>query len=284
MGQLPILAATLVFLAAGMIVFFIFYLRLLARQKSSLRLMQSRHAKALLNANVEDQEAQIKRIARDLHDNVGGLLSTTKMHLQEILEKKKHMLTEELKIVLTSSKDLVDESVDSVRKISRELLPGTLEKSGLRAAIKELCRHVSVSESFKAHFECSEEMETIDKEHGLHLYRIIQELLNNTIKHAQASEVRVKLEQIGRRLKFNYQDNGIGFSKKVLIAGPDQGLGMRNIASRVQYLQGILYFETGINRGLKAEILLNYDTLKALKEEEEAEKAQKKENKTKAVT
>ncbi|HWV70218.1 MAG TPA: sensor histidine kinase [Pseudosphingobacterium sp.] len=189
------------------------------------------HQISLLSAMLEGQESERSRLARDLHDGLGGLISGIKLDLAE----RTNSLTEQAsKSMFTPVLKHIDYAIHELRRIAHSMMPELLLKAGLSEAFKEYCRNLK-----KEHFEVICQVfnfKGMDKEREVVLYRIMQELLTNVVKHAQAKTVLVQLQQSDGLISLTVEDDGIGFD--VNDEKNKQGAGWKNIQSRVQYLKG----------------------------------------------
>jgi len=181
------------------------------------------------------QESERQRIAQDLHDSVGGLLAATKIQLENIFAKNAQLAgTEDF----SKMRNLIDETVAETRHISRNMQPSALLEFGLVIAVRDLTGRVqgqgqgAPTISFHHIGDFSE----IDQTTALNCYRIVQELLQNSLKHARASEILVQLTQTDHQIALLVEDDGAGFDP----AAVKKGMGTDNIARRVQFLKGEL--------------------------------------------
>lgn len=213
-------------LAIMVAVFVLVYQRRLLIQKQALQTANIKHQTELLRATIKSQEVERDRIGRDLHDEVGMMLSTIKLHLTRNQSDEAHL------------QYLLDDVIDSVRTISTELKPVVLESLGLTESIKDMLSKVSRSGDFEVSF-INEYVGGVPKLNELMLYRIVQELLSNSIKHSKGSEIHISLIDDNGVLKMIYLDNGTGFENNES-EGHRRGLGMKNIESRVNILGGDL--------------------------------------------
>lgn len=195
-----------------------------------------------LKAMVKGQEAERTRIATDLHDSLGGMLSTLKLQYDSLQLDHKDLSDDQdyYKIM-----DLIDEACKDVRDIARNLKPNALERLGLAAALRDLINRYSSRGVMDISLHMNEVDGLLDEDSKLHVYRIIQELLNNSLKHAQASEIDVQVNQNGHDLVIVVEDNGIGFDKTVV----RKGLGFGNLLSRVNLLKGSMEVDSTVNKG-----------------------------------
>lgn len=194
-----------------------------------------------LSSMVAGQEAERNRIATDLHDSLGGSLSALKLQFENVVMADQPNGSEGFKNISV----LIDNACSEVREIARNLKPSALENIGLVAAIRDLInRYNNHSEiDMSLHTDVGEL--TLDNDSKLNLYRIFQELINNVIKHADASEVDVQLTKTETDLILKVEDDGKGFDLETV----KKGLGLDSIHSRVNVLMGDLNIDSSPNRG-----------------------------------
>jgi signal transduction histidine kinase len=186
-----------------------------------------------MNAMLEGQEAERMRIAKDLHDGLGGLLSTVKARLTKINNEVKKIESYNIYEKTTS---MVDEACDEVRRISHNLLPGALRLDGVKTAIEQLGEDLSKSHPFDVNVEVIGFKHKLDETKDVFIYRIVQEAMNNIIKHAKAKQVLIQLSETDDQYHIIIEDDGVGFDT----ATESNGLGLKSIRSRVEHLQGEL--------------------------------------------
>ena len=195
-----------------------------------------------LQAVISGQEAERTRISTDLHDSLGGMLSTLKLHYDGLQVDHED---------LANDKDyhrimqLIDEACKDVRDISRNLKPVALEKLGMTAALKDLVNKYRVKGVLDISINTNHVDGLLSKDSKLHVYRIIQELLNNALKHAKASEIDVLVNRSADGIIIMVQDNGEGFDPDTV----KKGLGLGNLQSRVNVLRGEMEIDTSLSRG-----------------------------------
>ncbi|SNT19402.1 Signal transduction histidine kinase [Ekhidna lutea] len=209
-----------------------------ASDKQIQDLLQNQEMKATY-ALLEGQDRERKRIAADLHDNLGSILVTLNMYADTLQSKK----PEEVPALASKIAEVAHLANEETRKISHSLDSGVLKHFGLEAAIKQLTE--AVSSARKITFDLSIQTEKISSEAGLEIYRIIQELVNNTLKHSQCTKVHLELTQVDQSLNIIYEDNGVGFNKQEV----SSGMGLRNIENRVQKLDGELTIDSAPGKG-----------------------------------
>jgi signal transduction histidine kinase len=156
--------------------------------------------------------------------------------------------------VLSDSQSIIDAGINSVRRISHSMTPPGLEMFGLADALESLCQKNSTPQT-NVRFDCAPNFSRLSPPQELGLYRIAQELLNNALRHAEATEIviRLALPQEGTAL-FEYRDNGKGFDLEILKSR--RGLGMKNIEARANYLKAKVQWQTQPGEGLKVSITL----------------------------
>ncbi len=205
-----------------------------------------------MNSMIEGQEVERERIAKDLHDSLGGILSAIKLQFDGVEYKVKNITkVNEYK----RATKMLDNAVEEVRNISRNLQPTALRELGLVSAIKDLINRFSGERYPEIDFQYYNVPENLDRLFALSLYRIIQELLHNTIKHAQASEIIIQINRQDDELVVSFEDDGIGFNPDRL---KRKGMGLDNIKSRVNYLKGTLSIDSEIGKGSSFIINVKY--------------------------
>lgn len=228
--------------AIGLIVVFFTSQRKLYQEKA----MQQ---EALLFATIETQEKERKRIAKDLHDEIGAKLNVTLLNLGFL--KRRIPNAPEVENSLQEIEVLLNTTVDITRRISHNLLPPILDAFGFVAAINELQESYEKTE-VRFDFEAEQATDRLeDKMIELNLFRVVQELVKNSILHGNAKHIQLKLitEPV---LTMIYQDNGKGFEVDQL--EKSKGLGTQNIESRLKMCGAQIVYESSIGQGLKATI------------------------------
>lgn len=200
-------------------------------------LAQQQRTEAILEA--EDRERV--RIARDLHDGIGQMLAAARMALGNFLAKKK---VENQHI--QSSLDLLEESIKEIREISHNMMPGALTKLGLSTALKQFVNKINALDGVQIELQIIGIKERLSEKIETMLYRVVQEILSNVIRHAEASKVSIELVKHENELVLIVVDNGKGFDSE---EAKNQGIGIKNVATRVEYLNGSVNFDSAIGRG-----------------------------------
>lgn len=236
------------------ILFVVYYKQKQAEQKMNIQELKAEMHKRLLESSLEVQEVERRRIAKDLHDEVGAMLSVTKMSFNQLL--KKINTAGELNEQGQQTKEFLEESISQVRRISRELVPSTLEDFGLIIAIDEFIQkiHIATGVLFIFNHEGIEDTYRFDNKIELTIYRIAQELVNNALKHAQAQEIALKLSVQQNKLIFIFTDNGKGFDLEAVKKDVKSGLGLRNIESRLSVVNGKFTIQSSQEKGTNTTI------------------------------
>ncbi len=196
-----------------------------------------------LDALIEGQEKERQRISEELHDNLGGKLSALKLYLED-LEKIDGKLYEKLK-------GLLDDSYEDVRNIAYEKNSKIMVDQGLIPAIKVVTNRLKDTKKLNIEVINIDLKQKVDHFIGVQLFRIIQELLNNTIKHAQAENITIQLSEDNQHLNIIYEDDGIGFVPNEVT----YGLGFSNVESRLQKINGSFTIDSSLGNGTK--IIIN---------------------------
>ncbi len=249
-----ILIGTLVvaILVVFIFLFLILYQRRVLRYQADLQRLESEKQQALTRAVLETQEGERRRLAEDLHDSVGQVLSAVKMNLSRL--EKQHARhappDDEYLDMFVSTQEMVNDSIGEIRNIIRNILPPVLRDFGLVEALRDLCEKVQRATGLNVPFTYDGEPFHASPDTEVMFYRVVQELFNNAIKHAQASEVRVTMLRRGPQLTLTFTDNGVGFEANQVA----NGLGLRGMESRVQLLKGDLRLESQPGKGTQTTI------------------------------
>jgi signal transduction histidine kinase len=251
-----IITPVLLVLALGLIVFVFAYQRRMLQHQEHLRELQELRQRQMLEAALDAQEAERRRVARDLHDEVGGMLALIRLNIGQV--ERKCVDNAPAAETAHRSKELLDEAIHSVRRISHDLLPVVLDKMGLVQAINSLVHSVPPDSGLEVKFTHNLDKDRLEARQELLLFRILQELVNNTLKYAEATRITIDLHREGEKLTLHYADNGKGFefdaSQDLGVSG--SGLGMKNLQSRVDLLNGVIKFFSKLGAGIKAEIVI----------------------------
>ncbi len=226
---------------------YLFYTRYKLKQKQLLDEELLKQQELRSKAIIEAEEKERIRIAKDLHDGIGQQLSAVKMNLSAFENTVKTddevTRTEKLRDLM----ELVDESVKEVRAVSHNMMPNALLRSGLVSAVREFVNKISTTGLLKIDLEITGLSGRLESTTETVLYRVLQECVSNIIKHAQASRVSIQLVKHDSYLNMMLEDNGRGFDTSKL--NDYGGIGLKNIISRVQFLDGTVEFDSRPGKG-----------------------------------
>ena len=215
------------------------------------------HQEELLHSTILTQEAERKRIARELHDEIGSKLNVILLNIHRLKQFSKE--NEKTSEIAKEVNTVIHTTIDTTRRISHDLLPPTLEEFGLVEAIKELRDTFHQTGSIDISFELLEDKKKIDdKLVELNLYRVLQELINNSIRHGKAKMIKIQLWSNPEILQLEYLDNGQGFDQKDF--ENKKGLGMKNIESRLNMIHATFKYDSTPGQGMKVLIKKNQIT------------------------
>jgi two-component system NarL family sensor kinase len=201
---------------------------------------------------IDAEEDERRRIAGDLHDGVGQLLSATRMNLDTLLELIK--LTDPASLALAAKiMDMVDEGCNEVRDIAHQMMPDVLLKMGLATALRDFVDKID-SQRLKIVLQIAGLENRLENSVEMVLYRVIQETVNNVLKHAKASQLDIQVMMDGLELSVTIEDNGVGFDSNR--SGEIGSIGIRNILTRVAYLKGTVDISSSPGMGTLVAILI----------------------------
>jgi signal transduction histidine kinase len=242
----------MVLFALSIFFFFLTYQKKMLKKQLELNETRAKQQEEILRNTITAQEKERKRIAQDLHDEVGAMLSVVKLNVGRIEKKSEEQVAKKL---AAETKTYLDDVITQVRRISRSLLPPSLEKLGLYFAIEELCNWVNKSEQLRLECWKSGEQFRFDTKKELAVFRIIQELLNNAIKHSEASIININARfSPNNNLMISVSDNGLGFELKEKMV---TGLGLKNLESRTQIMDARFKMKSTPGKGTTAIIYLD---------------------------
>lgn len=192
------------------------------------------HQQRLIDSEIRTQERERKRIATDLHDGIGATLSSIKLQVADVMSNDDVREPVRAKEINDNLSDVIDD----IKRIVYDLHPPTLERYGLQVGLKSLVERLNKAADINVIFDYYGERE-IMQPYSITIYRILQELINNTLKHARASEIRIHINQFEGEINIMYEDNGIG-----MVGSAFTGLGLHSIDSRVRSLNGRMTWES----------------------------------------
>lgn len=205
-----------------------------------------------MTAMMKGQEEERSRIAKDLHDGFGGMLSGTKLSFIHV--KDRLVLSAEDRLLFEKSLSMLDNTIGDLRKVAHNLMPEALVKFGLQDALLDFCNYIKLSTGLEVLYQQFGEQRKLDSTAEIFIYRIVQELLNNVVKHAQASQVLVQFAMDSQKVSITVEDNGKGFDKKIL--SNSKGAGMSNVMYRAECLNGRTDIVTSPGEGTSVNIEL----------------------------
>ncbi|MBX2932346.1 MAG: two-component sensor histidine kinase [Chitinophagaceae bacterium] len=239
----------MILLAVALILFTIFHQRRVFRYQQRIQLLEVKHQKMLLKAAIKLQEQERKRLAADLHDDAGPLLATAKLYLNENfmnLDKTAQLQA------LFSAKQIIDDTIQLVRNISHSLMPPTLKNFGLSSAANDFFQKISNSGTLSASTKFYDYKVRLKAEKELILFRVIQELVNNILKHSEASFIHLTEHDVEEKvvLRLHHDGNGLTQEEFLQYTKEKSGLGLKNIQSRIRVLHGEIFYEKDASQSL----------------------------------
>jgi two-component system, NarL family, sensor kinase len=228
------------------------------RQKQKLQqhriseLEKEKHLTAT-EAVLKGEEQERTRLAKDLHDGLGGMLSGIKYSFQTM--KGNLIMTPDNTQAFERSMDMLDSSIKEMRRVAHNMMPEALVKFGLDTALKDFCNDINQSGALQVNYQSiGMEGAAIEQTTAITIYRIVQELINNTMKHAAAKNAIVQVTKTGDQLSVTVEDDGKGFETGMLNQG--RGMGWSNIQNRVEFLKGTIDVQSGKEKGTSVHIEL----------------------------
>lgn len=236
---------TLLLVVLAVIFFAFLFQRKLIKKQRAFReienLLQKQEVKAAYQV-LEAQEQERKRIAEDLHDRLGSRLAAVKLHFHAFRNN-----TNNTESFFTTGSNLLDEAIDEVRDISHNMLSGVLSKFGLVGALNDLKNTLEASKQLVFQIHTSHLEERLDLAVEVSLYRIVQELISNILKHAQATEIILQVNRFEGEILLIVEDNGVGFEMKSDF--DFMGIGLKNIKTRAGKLNGKINVDSRKGQG-----------------------------------
>ena len=229
-------------LAFGIVGFVIIHQRRVTRYQFQLKLLEEEKQQILLNASIRFQEEERNRIAADLHDDAGPLLATARLYLNENLVNQEK--TQQLQSIY-SAKQIIDDAILLIRNISHSLMPPTLKNFGLESATCDLFQKISGSGAINASARFHDYRVRLKVDQELLVFRVIQELINNILKHSNAGFIHLTQNSNGNKMYLRLHHDGVGIVQSDFekLNQSALGLGLKNIASRMRVLRGRILFE-----------------------------------------
>ena len=231
------------------ILFFYFSRKKIIQKEIEKKNLEINYQKELLRSVIITQETERKRIAQDLHDDISSKLNVVSLNTH--LLKTPNLSESELEEITNNITNLTTNALENSRRIAHDLLPPVIEKFGLHAGIEELVLEYNSTKNVNVVYknELQFNLNNIDRQ--LHVFRILQELLNNSVRHGKAKNVSIYFHEDNNVNFCEYKDDGIGFEKNNF--ENQKGLGMKNIESRVNFLNGELSINSEKYKGVTVE-------------------------------
>lgn len=229
-------------LAIGMIVFIIFHQRRVIRYQIEFQKMEEMQQQMLLTASIRMQDEERQRLAADLHDDAGPLLATARLYLNDnLVNQEKEVQTEHI----SGAKSIIDDTIQLIRNISHSLMPPTLKNFGLESAMNDSLNKIGAAGSISTSCQFFDYSERLDLEKEQIIYRVMQELLNNILKHSRANFINVSQDISGEIFCLHLKHDGKGLTQEIYETQTKSsgGLGLKNIQSRLKVLEGRINFE-----------------------------------------
>ena len=241
-------------LTVGIAVFIAVYQKRMLQEQQKQRMMEIEHQQEMIQSQIESQERERKRIAADLHDSIGSMLWAAKLNIAYL--GRSVLLTSELKESYQETMKMLDQSIDSVKRISWELTPEAFQHSGLSSSIKEMSTRLN-GKGQSLVFDEEGEVVFWRDSRALMVFRIVQELVNNAVKHSKGDTIQVKTKWTPGQLTVLVNDNGIGFT---LSGDKQKGLGWWNITQRARKINATVKILESVKQGSSVELVVPLTT------------------------
>lgn len=206
----------------------------------------------ILSTVIRVEERERERFAKEMHDGLGPLLSTVKLYVNEL--KSAGISEEERNDFVRYVNELLDDSITSIKSIANNLMPRAIHQYGLIKALGSFCEKVHNSNRIAVDFTHEGFTERLDENSELIIFRIVSELINNTLKHAQAQNISISLRRAGSRVFLRFSDNGVGFDAEEIMKAENKGMGLKNITSRIRSVNGSFRINSEPGQGFSIEI------------------------------
>jgi two-component system NarL family sensor kinase len=237
-----IVTIVLIILVCSIIFFYYFFQNIHLKQKNKLKDVQSKIQENIINASIDGQEFERKKISTFLHDNISSLLSSAGLHLNVFTLQHKIQPEE-----INKTKEILEEAHKQIRNLSHELMPSLLVRFGLLYALEDLCEKTSNSRIKIVFNSLIKIKKRYNEEFEMKLYFIIAELINNIVKHSNANNAIINVEEIESSLIIQVKDHGSGFKNNQLDV--TEGFGINQIRARINNMKGEFTIDSAPNKG-----------------------------------
>jgi signal transduction histidine kinase len=221
------------------------------KHEEEMNLLKHEQQAKIFSAMIDSQEKERRRIAIELHDGLGGRLSAIGLKLMNNVPDK---IPPQIEQPIKEFKNDLDDSLNELRSIARNLMPETLSKYGLKAALTDYCNSVQDDQT-KIVFQYYSTAEILDDSTSLTIFRIIQELINNALKHSKATDILVQYMADDNKIDVTVEDNGVGFSVDEI--AENKGMGLTTLKTRVEYINGKMDVTSFPNEGTTINIIID---------------------------
>ncbi len=229
-------------LAVGLIVFIVFHQRKVIYFQLRMKKMQEDQQQMMLQASIQSQEEERQRIAADLHDDAGPLLATVRLYLNE------NLIHQDQGTQLQSiynAKQIIDDTIQLIRNMSHNLIPPTLKNFGLESAVNDMFQKINGSGSISASARFHDYKRRLKLEYELSIFRVLQELVNNILKHSHSSFIHLTQNKTDQYIYIRMHHDGEGLTQTEYekLRDTPKGMGLKNIFSRIKILNSKILFE-----------------------------------------
>lgn len=229
----------------------VFYVKKIFNYIDKLDFQRRLTEKRILNTVLRTEEKERLRFSKELHDGLGPLLSSAKMSLSAL---KRSELSDDNQEIVRNTTYVIEEAIRSLREISNNLSPHTLADFGLARAVTTFINKSVSLNNIKINFDTNIKGERFNIDVEVILYRVICELINNSIKHSQGTQIDLSLTYTNHQIAIDYRDNGCGFNTQAMM---DVGMGLSNITSRISSLKGTADISSSKGNGMSAHIAVD---------------------------
>lgn len=223
----------------------VYVLSLMKHQKKNVTLYKEK-----IQAEINTLENERSRFVSDLHDDFGPVLSSVKLHVSSLSPSS---LDDEA--LQKKSLGLINDMLSQIHQIANNLMPNALERKGVIIALKQFADDINSTGKIKIIVSAENNELDVAKKNEIHIYRIIQEAIHNTLKHAQADRMVIDFKNTSQDIHFTIHDNGVGYNYDASRKN-SLGLGLKNIISRVEMLNGEIFIETAVGKGTHYSIII----------------------------